>query len=259
MAVPATGWHTYRFVYNNNNGIFTGYVDGVQQYTTSYAAGTPLYWTGATNVTIGGNMDGSGSTAAELDNLIVQVPPAVLPLTLISFDVRNTGTSNQLDWTMEQEAQLQDYTVERSADGTQFSAITTITPQQGDVTHTYTYTDHTPLPTSYYRLKMTDNDGATTWSAVKKITLVATGGVSVTCYPNPVVDYANLRFDQTLPANYRYSILTADGRLIQAGAFTISGTGQQVAINLSAAPKGMLFIRLNVDESTSSILEVLKK
>jgi hypothetical protein len=72
-------------------------------------------------------------------------------------------------------------------------------------------------------------------------------------------DYATLRFDQTTPANYRYSVLTTDGRLLQTGAFTISGTGQQVAINLSTAPRGMLFIRLNVDESTASTIEVLKK
>ena len=83
--------------------------------------------------------------------------------------------------------------------------------------------------------------------------------VTVTCYPNPVVDYANLRFDQTPPANYRYSVSTEDGKLVQTGTFAISTTGQQVVINLSTAPKGMLIVRLDVGDATASIFQVLKK
>jgi hypothetical protein len=83
--------------------------------------------------------------------------------------------------------------------------------------------------------------------------------VTVTCYPNPVVDYANLRFDQTPQASYRYSVSTEDGKLVQTGTFAISTIGQQVAINLTTAPKGMLLIRLEVGENTASILQVLKK
>jgi hypothetical protein len=83
--------------------------------------------------------------------------------------------------------------------------------------------------------------------------------VTVTCYPNPVVDYANLRFDQTPAANYRYSVSTEDGKIVQTGTFAISTIGQQVVINLSAAPKGMLIVRLDVDDATASIFQILKK
>ena len=83
--------------------------------------------------------------------------------------------------------------------------------------------------------------------------------VTVTCYPNPVVDYVNLRFDQTPLVNYRYSVSTEDGKLVQTGTFAISTTGQQVVINLSAAPKGMLIVRLDIGDGTASIFQVLKK
>jgi hypothetical protein len=258
--VPATGWHTYRFVFNNNNGVFTASRDGTVYYTASYPGAT-LTYTGSPNVVVGANMDGSNSNAAELDNLIVQVPPAVLPLTLISFDGLNTGATNQLNWSTAQEAQLRDYTIERSADATQFTAIATIAPERGEAKNTYTYTDNNPLTTSYYRIKMTDVDGTATWSTVKRISLAAIGAaaISVTCYPNPVVDYASLHFDQALSGNYRYSVYTADGRLFQTGVFTISGAGQQASINLSAAPRGILFIRLGSDAAAASTLEVLRQ
>ncbi len=83
--------------------------------------------------------------------------------------------------------------------------------------------------------------------------------VTVTCYPNPVVDYASLRFDQTPAASYRYSVSTEDGKLVQTGGFAISASGQQVSINLSNAPKGMLIVRLEVGDATASIFQVLKK
>jgi hypothetical protein len=83
--------------------------------------------------------------------------------------------------------------------------------------------------------------------------------VTVTCYPNPVVDYVNLRFDQTPLANYRYSVSTEDGKLVQTGTFAISTTGQQLVINLSSAPKGMLIVRLDIGDSTASIFQLLKK
>jgi hypothetical protein len=83
--------------------------------------------------------------------------------------------------------------------------------------------------------------------------------VTVTCYPNPVVDYVNLRFDQTPLANYRYSVSTEDGKIVQTGTFAIGTIGQQVVINLSTAPKGMLIVRLDIGDGTASIFQVLKK
>jgi hypothetical protein len=257
--VPATGWHTYRFVFNNNNGVFTASRDGTVYYTATYPGAT-LTYTGSPNVVVGANMDGSNSNVSELDNLIVQVPPAVLALTLTSFDALNTGSTNQLNWSTAQDAHLRNYTIERSANGVTFAAIDSVMPQAVDGMHTYSYVDNNPLPTSYYRLQMTDIDGTATYSPVKRISLAvsAASAISVTCYPNPVVDYASLHFDQALSGNYRYSVYTADGRLFQTGAFTISGAGQQAGINLSSAPRGILFIRLDSDVATATTIEVLK-
>ena len=258
-AVPATGWHTYRFVFNNNNGVFTVSRDGTVYYTASYPGAT-LTYTGSPNVVVGANMDGSNSNTAELDNLIVQVPPAVLALTLTYFDALNTGASNTLDWSVAHDAQLRDYTIERSADGNQFSAIATVAPEDGVAMSRYSYQDNSPLPVSFYRLKMTDIDGAATYSPVKKISLAATAtvAISVNCYPNPVVDYTSLHFDQALSGNYRFSVYTADGRVHRTGAFAVSGAGQQVGIDLSTAPRGVLFIHLESDAAAATTLEVLK-
>jgi Secretion system C-terminal sorting domain len=254
LAVPATGWHTYRIIYNNTTGVFTASVDGSVNFTYNAPAGTAINWAGATNVTIGGLMDGSGSNKAELDNLIVQSPNVVLPLQLLSFDAINDGNANKLSWTAAQEEELLDYTVERSTDGAQFTAAGTIAPRQD---HTYTFTDNTPAATSYYRLKLTSIDGTSTYSGVKKVSLSAS--VSVTCYPNPVVDYANIRFNHAATGSYRYTVLQSDGHTLQSGVFELGNADQQISLNLSTAPKGILFIRVQGDDAVASTFEVLRK
>ncbi len=254
LAVPATGWHTYRIVYNNNTGVFTASVDGTVNFTYNAPAGTTINWTGATNVTIGGLMDGSGSNKAELDNLIVQSPPVVLPLQLLSFDAINDGKTNKLSWSAAQEDQLLDYTIERSADGTQFTAIGTMAPSPD---HSYAFTDNAPAATSFYRLKLTSTDGSSTYSGVKKISLSALA--TITCYPNPVVDYANLRFNHAATGSYHYTVLQSDGRTLQSGDFEIGNADQQISLNLLTAPKGILFIRVQGDDAVASTFEVLRK
>lgn len=254
LAVPATGWHTYRIVYNNTTGVFTAAVDGTVNFTYHAPAGTTINWAGATNVTIGGLMDGSNNNKAELDNLIVQSPPVVLPLQLLSFDAINEGKANKLSWTAAQEDQLLDYTIERSADGAQFTAAGTVTPSPD---HSYAFTDNTPAATSYYRLKLTSVDGTSTYSGVKKISLSAS--VSVTCYPNPVVDYANIRFNHAATGSYRYTVLQSDGHTLQSGVFELGNADQQLSLNLSTAPRGLLFIRVQGDDAVASTFEVLRK
>jgi hypothetical protein len=254
LAVPATGWHTYRIVYNNTTGLFSASVDGSVNFTYQAPAGTAIDWTGATNVTIGGLMDGSNSNKAELDNLIVQSPPVVLPLQLLSFDAVNDGKANKLSWTAADEDQLLDYSIERSTDGAQFTTIGTMTPSPD---HSYAFTDNTPAATSYYRLKLTSIDGTSTYSGVKKISLAAS--VSVTCYPNPVVDYANLVFNHATTGSYHYTVLQSDGHTLQSGVFEIGNADQQISLNLSTAPKGMLFIRVQGEDAVASTFEVLRK
>jgi hypothetical protein len=87
FAAPNDGlFHTYRFVCNNTTGIGTLSLDGVVQGTYKIGAGVALSGSGAGNATIGLNMDGGGAGVAEMDKLIVQYPPILLPLDLLSFD-----------------------------------------------------------------------------------------------------------------------------------------------------------------------------
>jgi Secretion system C-terminal sorting domain len=260
VTVPGDGaFHRYRFVYNNTTGIFTASVDGVVGFTYTGTAARPLSWTGATNVTIGSLMDGSGADVAELDSLVVQVPPVVLPLQLLSWDARSVGPINDLDWTTTREVNVSEFVVERSSDGVQFKAIGNRPAQQiYSGNNDYSFIDSLPAPTSFYRLRMIDIDGSFSYSAIKEVNHAS--AISITCYPNPVINQVNVRIDDPNISSYRYSVITVDGRTLRTGMIEGGGAGQQTSINVAEAPKGILIMRVQgADNGTTAVFKLLKQ
>jgi Secretion system C-terminal sorting domain len=261
--VPSdNAFHTYRFIYNNVTGLTTVAVDGTTVYTYQSTVGAALYWTGAGNATVGSLMDGTGSNVAILDNLIIQNPATtvVLPLELLSFDATAAGRFTSLIWTTTHEINVRDFTVERSVDGVQYQPAGVVAAQQNySGNNDYRFTDSFPASgTNFYRLKMEDLDGNFSYSPIKKIDFSAT--VTISCYPNPVVDYVNVRIYHSDAAEYRYTIVTLDGKMIQSGLIAVSSSLQQVSLNVTAAPKGLVLIRVqNVQDHSSETFKIFKQ
>ncbi len=226
-------FHTYRFVYNSVTGIGTLSLDGVTKATYTIPAGSPLVW-GSGNATIGSTMDGSGSTSPELDNLIIQYPPILLALNLVSFDAVAAGSSNQLSWAVAGGTDVSEFVVERSADGVNYGVIGVVAGS-ASAAGGYFFTDASPAARNFYRIKMVSADGSSAYSSIRKV-----GGVvaTVSCWPNPVVNVVNVKVSGTGPVGY--TLFTLDGKVIQAGRIV----GGQASLDVSRAPKGVMIIRV---------------
>lgn len=257
-------FHTYRFIYDNISGKVILYLDGVQQYTAQAGpAGTPLSWTGAGTATIASGMDGSNSNVPVLDNLLIQVPNTILPLDLLSFDARTEGAGNDLLWTTAREVNTREFIIERSADGVKYESIGTLPAQQNYSGNTsYRFTDNAPSSVNFYRLKMVDIDGNFSYSPVRELSSapIAGSAVSISCYPNPVVDYVNIRIDHSTALPYYYSVVTLDGKILQSGMIREGSVEQQAILNLSAAPKGIILIRVQeMGNAAAQTFKILKQ
>jgi hypothetical protein len=96
---------------------------------------------------------------------------------LTSFRIYPVIDHSQLEWTTAIESDLQDFVVERSADGTTFLPVGRVTAK-GSYSE-YAFTDNSPLDvdmsrTFYYRLKMVDRSGAFQYSEVRTVSLTFT-------------------------------------------------------------------------------------
>ncbi|MCK6650293.1 MAG: DUF2341 domain-containing protein, partial [Bacteroidia bacterium] len=85
-----------------------------------------------------------------------------LPIELLSFTAQYVGENVKLRWETSSEHNNDYFTIERSADGTNFSDIGTVNGAGNSSVHqNYQFIDHDPYEAiTYYRLKQTDFDGA---------------------------------------------------------------------------------------------------
>ena len=254
FAAPTdANFHNFRFVYDNVAGTFKAYLDGVLSYTRPVTTpGQPLDWSTATQATIGSGLNANGAHTAVLDNFIAQGTLTVLAVQLMSFDAAPANNANQLTWSATTSDDLSNYTIERSANGTNFTPIGTTTSDH--------FTDNAPLTISFYRLKLNLTDGSSTYSQVKKVTASTNGsGVSLTCYPNPVVNYANIRIDNATPATYRLTVATLDGRILRAGEIETANAGTQLSLDLTTAPHGIILVSLQTAGDEPKTFKIWKQ
>ncbi|MEO8147888.1 MAG: T9SS type A sorting domain-containing protein [Bacteroidia bacterium] len=87
---------------------------------------------------------------------------APLPIQLIAYNAKCDGNKKvSVTWQTASEQNLNNYNVQRSADGIHFQTLTTVPPQM-NITgiKNYNWTDHNPLSAlAYYRLKENDVNG----------------------------------------------------------------------------------------------------
>ena len=160
---------------------------------------------------------------------------------LMSFTALSTNTVNNLQWTTDEESEVSNFTVERSADGKNFKPLATLN-------NTNNYTDLQPLAgINYYRLNIPQADGSVDYSEIKTLTNSRTFNASV--LTNPVADN-NLKLTVTSikPAQVQIAIINTQGKTMLAQKINVAGTMQNKTFNISALANGIYFIKITGDK-----------
>ncbi|AEV99185.1 hypothetical protein A4D02_11505 [Niastella koreensis] len=141
----------------------------------------------------------------------------VLPVRLTYFGAENKNDKAVLTWSSADEQNVT-YTVERSTDGSNFTAIGRVV---GTGQSNYTYTDANPINgTVYYRLIMTgDQTAKTTYSSIVSVSASNATQVAM-AYPNPAHDHFYVRISGN-NTNKLYKVAVTD----LAGQVVYSTTG----------------------------------
>lgn len=122
--------------------------------------------------------NGSNDPHMAIDNVSVTAYEfvgcsVVLPIILISFTGKSlTNTTNLLEWTTSTEINNDYFTLERSSDAQNFSAIGIVNGAgNSNISLNYNFIDETPLKgVNYYRLKQTDFNGEYSYSNIITLT-----------------------------------------------------------------------------------------
>jgi hypothetical protein len=258
---------------NNNGGNLTINGGGVVKVSGNTTFGNNANVTVNGNLTVGGaisfgsnpTFNGSGfvSTGSGCGSWSGSGSCSLgsLPIKLLSFNAENESTSVKITWKTASEENNNFFTIERSTDGKEFTAIATL-PGAGTTlkTSSYEFSDKNPIKgRSYYRLSQTDFDGKSeTFNAVT-LDVTAAGDEdsgSFQIYPNPLTGTV-LNVAISNPANGSIEILDGKGKSILAQNVNSDDNNVELTLDESVTP-GVYFVNYKTGSSRKTIRLVKK-
>ena len=148
------------------------------------------------------------------------ISTVTLPVSFISFHSTKIGKTNILYWSTGSEINNSGFEIQRSTDAANFEKLGFVKSLSATGNSSsrldYTFTDYNPVGLrQYYRLKQTDFDGTSKYSAVVLVTREAPTALQLThVYPNPSRE--SLYINTASPTKMELQLLVIDlgGRVV---------------------------------------------
>ncbi|UII30121.1 T9SS type A sorting domain-containing protein [Fulvivirga ulvae] len=175
----------------------------------------------------------------------------LLPVELLEFKAKNTGSSNRISWITLSEVNNDYFILEKSHNGQDWKFLTKMQGQGTSVTlNQYETLDSNPSIRTYYKLKQMDFDGTETGFDVIYVDRISnqSATVSIKVFPNPASE--KLIINNTLSENIMFEIVSISGKRVKAGKLTL---GRNV-LNVSEWKNGMYIFKSSVGGIPERIL-----
>jgi alpha-tubulin suppressor-like RCC1 family protein len=172
----------------------------------------------------------------------------VLPLELVDFGVNTEGGYNHLNWLTTSEKNVANFDIERGMDGQNFEKIGQVkaTNIMSSSPHKYSFTDNNADKSVsniwYYRLKINDLDGQSSYS---KIVSTEQKGKStpLSIFPNPTDKIIMVRLETAISTNV-LTLTDMLGRIVFTKNLTSTKGVNEWTIDLPDLPAGVYWLRI---------------
>jgi hypothetical protein len=179
--------------------------------------------------------------------VVVPSEAGALPLRWLAVSAEPTDTEVEVRWSVDQQVNVEAFFVERSADGVNWTDLTTLDGAGDQFLEThYLYPDRDPLPDqSYYRIRQTDFDGSQTRSRIVSVQRSSTTHhPSLSVFPNPVQYELTVESEELLSLPIR--LYDVGGRQY-ALPITVGGDGKRASVEMGSLPPGMYLLAVGSD------------
>jgi biopolymer transport protein ExbB len=171
---------------------------------------------------------------------------SVLPVEITSFEAvpAQNGTIT-IRWTAEQESASDKYILERSANGTTWEAIKTISAIGNGGVQKYVTQDLSPLyPVSYYRLQQVTANSSATYSQMVSVKAEEAINSIFMASPNPARQSINITFrENALPQNINVELLSNMGVRVPVQP---DYNGNNISLKLPVLANGVYFLNVYI-------------
>jgi pectate lyase len=170
-----------------------------------------------------------------------------VPLNLVEFSAKRRDNEAIVFWKTVNEQDVSHFEVERSFDGRTFATIGTIKPNNTLTAQLYTFTDKGPLSIiQYYRLKMVDLDGKTTYSKIVSVSNIDRGVNKLKIYPSVVSD--DLTVETTLNDVATLKIVDVLGKVVLSKTIASSNSISTDVFSIHGLPNGFYSVTIENKE-----------
>lgn len=146
-----------------------------------------------------------------------------LPVKVVDLKAVKNKEGVQVNWTVANESNIDEYEVQRSLNGTQFSTIGTIKAKNSAATSTYSYTDaNATKGTNYYRLSVVEKGKKELSKVVSIKNTVDKNSFIATALGNAIT----VKLTGIEAGTYRLSVMNTSGQMLQS--LTIQHDGADV-------------------------------
>ena len=168
----------------------------------------------------------TGSTSNFVPSVVIP-----LPVNFSAFTATKSGSQALLQWQTAQEENSHDFSIERSTDGTNYVSIGDV-PAAGNSTtaRNYSFTDVAPANgLNYYRLKETDLDNYSMYSAIRTLVFSSGNAQQLIWYS---IGGNNVEVDLQNGSNEFYTLTDLNGQTLRKGQLS---SGKLYLSGLSAS------------------------
>lgn len=187
-----------------------------------------------------------------------------LPIVMSYFNAFVENNSKvKLNWVTEMELNNEYYSIERSQDGKNYTAIAMVLgSMNSSIRKTYEYKDGLNgvdvSKTIYYRIKQSDIDGKSTYSPVRTVKLTQKQNM-IQVNPNPFVDNITVKYMSEVSGVMDIKVINANGQIVVAKKNTLSKGFNSTAIyNLGSLAKGLYIVEVMINGEISEKTKLLK-
>jgi hypothetical protein len=181
-----------------------------------------------------------------------------LPIKLISFSAYSAKGENQLEWRASSTDEHEYFVVEKSNNGRYFTPIGNV-QVKGIGDHSYRFADNS-ISKTFYRLKLVDVSGRTTYSQIIFVNEKATGTELIQkIYPVPAKHVLNTQLLSNKQEKVVLSLSDMSGRLVLNRSFSLTQGMNNCALNIEKLNSGMYILKIvtgeNITETKTVVIQ----
>jgi hypothetical protein len=249
--MPVSGGGNVNYLGNTDKSLVTAFWDG--NNTTGRWNNNGVTSTSAPAInpaTTPGSIQAGGATNKNRQYWTIGAINITLPIDLMYLRATTVENNVQLDWATAQEINNDYFTIEKSADGKNFTEVATVNGKgNSKEVNKYSAVDYAPYSgVTYYRLKQTDFDGKFTYSK--------TVAVQMNSIANSLQAYSlgskALQLNYKIGGEENAALTIHDSRGVQVWSKLVSGTAAEIKeeVNMQSAANGMYIISLQTASGT---------